>query len=108
MTDCFFQCDPKTGKVTEKACPTPPPIYVDAGNIATKLSLYILEFIGLHGFVGFFAATLLCLGMVKLICGGVIFCRKSKAQEHYDSMREKGVPLQCKAFFLLPLAGVRG
>jgi hypothetical protein len=83
--------------VTEKSCPTPPPIYVDKKNLATKLVLFALDFIGLHGIVGLFAGLLLCLGMIKLVCGGIIFCRKSKAQEHYDKLREKGVAPKCKS-----------
>ena len=82
--------------MTEKECPPPPPIKIDARSTAIKLLLFLLEFIGLHGIVGFFGATLLVLGCVKLVFGGVLFCRKSKAQEHYDLMREKGVPLKCK------------
>lgn len=85
-----MQCDEITGKVTNKECPTPPPIYVDTTGIGLKLLFYILELIGLHGFVGFFCGTLLCCGCVRLLFGGVIFCRKSKAQEYHDELRKKG------------------
>ena len=91
-----IQCDAKTGKVTEKACPTPAPIEIDVQSTGTKVLLYVLDFIGLHGIVGFFGSFLLCLGMVKLIFGNILFCRKSKAQEHYDELRKKGVPPKCK------------
>lgn len=64
--------------------------------------MYVLDLIGLHGIVCFFGTLLLCLGMIKLMCGGVLFCRKSKAQEHYDKMREKGVPLKCEFMAILP------
>ena len=89
-THTHTQCDEITGKVTNNVCPTPPPIYVDTTSIGLKILLRFLEFVGLHGIVGFFGGTLLCCGCVRLIFGGVIFCRKSKAQEHHDELRKKG------------------
>ena len=91
-----MQCDETTGKVTEKQCPTPPPITIDARSTGTKLALWLLDFIGLHSIVALFGSLLLCMGCLKLVCGGVICCRKSKAQQHYDDQREKGVPLKCE------------
>lgn len=82
--------------MTEKECPTPPPVKIDVRSTGSKILVYILDLIGLHGIVGFFGTILLCLGMVKLVCGGIIFCRKSKAQEFYDLQRERGVPLKCE------------
>ena len=86
----FLQCDEITGKVTEKECPTPPPIYVDTASLATRILLYVLDFLGLHTIVAFFAATLICCGLIRLMFGGVIVCRKTKAQQYYDEQREKG------------------
>ena len=50
--------------------------------------------IGAHGIVGSIGGALLTLGFVKLLCGGVIFCRKSKAQEFYDKQKERGVDVK--------------
>ncbi len=83
------QCDQKTGKVTENECPTPPPIFIDTSTLVSRVILYFLNFLGLHTFVAFFGGILIACGMVRLVCGGVLFCRKSKAQQHFDDMRKK-------------------
>ena len=50
----------------------------------------VLRMIGAHGIVGSIGGALLSCGFIKLLCGGVVFCRKSKAQEYYDRQKERG------------------
>lgn len=70
-------------------CPEPPPIVLEAGPIITRVILLLLESIGAEGFIGFFGGLLLILGFIKLSFGGIICCRKTKAQEFADRMKEK-------------------
>lgn len=83
------QCSDQEVKCPELA--QPPTVYNPA-PIAITLVLLVLESIGAHGFIGFFASILLVLGFIKLSCGGVICCRKTKAQEHAERLIQKGVP----------------
>ena len=78
----------------EVECPelAQPPTVYNPAPIAITLVLLVLESIGAHGFIGFFASVLLVLGFIKLSCGGVICCRKTKAQEHAERLIQKGVP----------------
>lgn len=73
-------------------CPTAPPIEVEGGSLAVRILLLTLESIGAEGFIGFFGGLFLFLGCMKLSLGGVICCRKTKAQEYADRMKEKGAP----------------
>jgi len=73
-------------------CPTAPPIEVEGGSLAIRILLLTLESIGAEGFIGFFGGLFLFLGCMKLSLGGVICCRKTKAQEYADRMKEKGAP----------------
>ena len=75
-------------------CPTPPPIIIEEKGVFLKVFLLCLEIIGPQGIIGFFAIILLFFGCIKLCFGGIFFCRKSKAQEHFDNMKEKGVPMK--------------
>ena len=70
-------------------CPTAPPIEVEGGSLAVRILLLTLESIGAEGFIGFFGGLFLFLGCMKLSLGGVICCRKTKAQEYADRMKEK-------------------
>ena len=36
------------------------------------------------------------LGCMKLMCGGILCCRKTKAQEHHDNLIKKGVDPKCE------------
>ena len=78
----------------ELPCPTPSPVYVEKTGLAIKVVLFLLEVVGIHGFVGCCGGTLLILGMLRLCFGGVLFCRKSKAQQYYDDMREAGAEMK--------------
>ena len=69
----------------------PPTVYKPA-PIFTRVFLIVLESIGAHGFIAFFASILLVLGCLKLSCGGILCCRKTKAQEYSERMLQKGVP----------------
>ena len=71
--------------------PGPPTVY-KPGPIALTLFVMLLESIGAHGFIGFFGGLLLILGFIKLSFGGLICCRKTKAQKHTQKLIEKGVP----------------
>lgn len=84
----LFQCDEDEALV----CPTAPPIEVEGGPLAGRILVLILESIGAEGFIGFFGGLFLFLGFMKLSCGGIICCRKTKAQEYADRMKEKGAP----------------
>lgn len=55
-----------------------------------RVLLLIMESIGAEGVVGFFGGLILILGFIKLSFGGVICCRKTKAQEYADRQKEKG------------------
>ena len=83
-----FQCDEDEALV----CPTAPPIEIEGGPLAGRILVLILESIGAEGFIGFFGGLFLFLGFMKLSCGGIICCRKTKAQEYADRMKEKGAP----------------
>ena len=70
-------------------CPEPPPVIIDAGPIAVRALLLLLESIGAEGIVGFVGGILLLLGFIKLAFGGVLCCRKTKAQEYAEAFLEK-------------------
>ena len=55
-----------------------------------RVLLLIMESIGAEGVVGFIGGIILILGFIKLSFGGVICCRKTKAQEYADRQRERG------------------
>ena len=84
----LFQC----GEDEALVCPTAPPIEIEGGPLAGRILVLILESIGAEGFIGFFGGLFLFLGFMKLSCGGIICCRKTKAQEYADRMKEKGAP----------------
>lgn len=86
----LFQC----GEDEALVCPTAPPIEIEGGPLAGRILVLILESIGAEGFIGFFGGLFLFLGFMKLSCGGIICCRKTKAQEYADRMKEKGAPLK--------------
>lgn len=85
-----MQCD-SNGNITRFDCPEEPPVVIETGSIIVRLFLLILRMVGAHGIVGFFGGILLVLGFVKLLFGGIICCRKTKAQKHYDEQIAKGV-----------------
>ena len=87
---------PQCGEDEPILCPTAPPIEVEGGSLAIRILLLTLESIGAEGFIGFFGGIFLFLGCIKLSFGGVICCRKTKAQEYADRMKEKGAPLKGK------------
>ena len=93
-----MQCESEgpTDNITVLPCPTPPPVIIKKGNLARDMFFLFLEAVGVHGIVGFLGATLLFLGCVKLFCGGIMFCRKTKAQEYYDTQIKRGVDPKCK------------
>lgn len=94
-----FQCGSETGSVgnsTALPCATPPPVIVHKSNLARDIFFLVLESIGIHGIVGFCGGILLVLGCMKLMCGGILCCRKTKAQEHYDNLIKKGVDPKCE------------
>lgn len=96
-----LQCGNGTGSIgnrTALPCPTPPPVIVHKTNLVRDIFFLILETIGIHGIVGFCGSTLLILGCLKLTLGGVLCCRKTKAQEHYDSLIKKGVDPKCEYY----------
>ena len=84
----LFQC----GEDEALVCPTAPPIEIEGGPLVGRILVLILESIGAEGFIGFFGGLFLFLGFMKLSCGGIICCRKTKAQEYADRMKEKGAP----------------
>ena len=94
------QCESETGKVL---CPEPPPIIVQGGPIVTRVILLIMESIGAEGVVGFFGGLILILGFIKLSFGGVICCRKTKAQEYADRQRERGAVPKGMCGFYAPM-----
>lgn len=61
----------------------------------------VLESIGAHGFIAFFGGILLILGFIKLSCGGIICCRKTKQQEYTQKMIDKGVPPKSERFYIM-------
>ena len=81
------QCENKDGRVS---CPEPPPVVIDGGPIVVRAILLLLESIGAEGIIGFVGGLTLILGFIKLTFGGVICCRKTKAQEFADRAIEKG------------------
>ena len=87
----FLQCD---NDKNEFKCATEsgPPTLYKTGPIVTTLLMMVLESIGAHGFIAFFGGLLLILGFIKLSCGGILCCRKTKQQEHTQRLLEKGVP----------------
>lgn len=94
-----MQCEDKNKTIGKSParCPAPgPPVIYQPGPIALVLFFMALESIGAHGFIGFFASILLVCGFIKLSCGGVICCRKTKQQEYSEKQLEKGVPPKSK------------
>ena len=69
---------------------------VNKTNLARDIFFLVLESIGIHGIVGVLGGILLFLGFIKLMCGGIVCCRKTKAQEHHDNLIKKGVDPKCK------------
>jgi len=100
-----LQCN-EDGSVTRNECPTEPPIIIKGGSLGSRVFFMILEAIGLHGFVGFFGGLLLILGLVKLLFGGVVVCRKSKAQLHYEELIAKGTNPKSKQTILYHLMNI--
>ncbi len=70
-------------------CPEPPPVVIKAGPIALRAFLILMESIGAEGIVGFAGGILLLLGFMKLAFGGILCCRKTKAQEYAEQYLEK-------------------
>ena len=97
----FIQCEDE-GNKSPAHCPQPgpPTIYVP-GPIALILFFMVLESIGAHGFIAFFGGILLILGFIKLSCGGIICCRKTKQQEYTQKMIDKGVPPKSERFYIM-------
>ena len=92
----FIQCESEgpTDNITVLPCPTPPPIVIKKGNLALDILFLVLEAAGIHGIAGFLFATLLFFGCIKLFFGG-IFCRKTKAQQYYETQIKRGVDPKC-------------
>ena len=86
-----LQCDDGKKEVDCSSQSGPPTLY-KPGPIAVTLFMMLLESIGAHGFIAFFGGLLLILGFIKLSCGGILCCRKTKQQEYTERMLEKGVP----------------
>lgn len=96
MLQCGSGTTGMQGNSTALPCPTPPPVVISKRNLVVSIFFLVLESIGIHGIVGFFGSILLILGGIKLLCGGIICCRKTKAQEHYDNLIKKGVDPKCE------------
>lgn len=62
---------------------------IKAGPIALRAFLVLMESIGAEGIVGFAGGLLLLLGFMKLAFGGVLCCRKTKAQEYAEEYLDK-------------------
>lgn len=69
-----------------------PSVFYKPGPIFAIVLIMVLESIGAHGFIAFFGGLLLILGFIKLSCGGILCCRKTKQQEHTERLLKKGVP----------------
>lgn len=73
-----------------------PSVFYKPGPIFAIVLVMVLESIGAHGFIAFFGGLLLILGFIKLSCGGLLCCRKTKQQEYTERMLKKGVPPKSK------------
>ena len=87
----YVQCDDDKKGAADCSLAGPPTIY-KPGPIALTIFVMLLESIGAHGFIGFFGSILLILGFIKLSFGGILCCRKTKAQKYTQKMIEKGIP----------------
>ena len=103
LSHSHSQCDDGKKEVDCSNQSGPPTLY-KPGPIVITLFMMLLESIGAHGFIAFFGGLLLILGFIKLSCGGILCCRKTKQQEYAQRMVEKGVPpksehtLECTHF----------
>ena len=73
----------------EVECPEAhfPPVIRNPASFISVLFTLTLDSVGAHGFFAFFCGLLLLLGFIKLSCGGIICCRKTKAQEHAERLQ---------------------
>ena len=75
-------------------CPSPPPITYEYAPYHIRIFFLVLETIGLHGFVGIIGGTFIILGFIKLSFGGLLFCRKTKAQKLAEELKKQGVSIE--------------
>ena len=64
-----------------------PPVIREPASFITNIFVLTLESMGAHGIFAFCCCLLLLLGFIKLFCGGIICCRKTRAQEHAERLK---------------------